>query len=130
MKVVDFIIVVCCPVVITASLLVNDNVNSASVMFYQVDLKPSNLNRTAVQGRRRHKTDCTHICLYIVDCLTTVFDEDLGQCSLYNSTTMVETLSNGETVQPLLVFFFGNNYYLNSQILPLIYTNIIFMQVI
>ena len=95
MKVIDILVAICFPV-ITAS-LDKQNIKSSSAKFKGVNLKPSDVNKTSVVDDKQHFAHCMNICLFTADCLTTVFDEGLGQCSLYNSSTLEQTLSGGET---------------------------------
>ena len=60
-------------------------------------MKPSGVHLTAVEGGMHHINQCSKACLFNADCLTTVFNEDLGRCALYNSSTITESLSDGET---------------------------------
>ena len=96
MKVFDKLVAICFPVITTATLL-EQNVKSSSAKFKGVNLKPFDVNKMTVIGDRKHLRHCMKICLLTADCLTTVFDDGLGQCSLYNSSTLAQTLSRDET---------------------------------
>ena len=84
------------PVVITAKLN-EQNVKSASAKFKGMNSKPAEVNKMSVFDDKQHLAQCMKICLLTADCLTAVFDDGLGQCSLYNSSTLTQTLSGGET---------------------------------
>ena len=73
--------------------------STAGTRFKQVDNKPPDSDNIAVVSDQNHLRFCMKECLLMEDCLTTVFDSDLAQCDLYNSTSATGgPIRSGQTV--------------------------------
>ena len=90
-------ILVYCSMTAKATKSLEQHITSASSKFITVHAKPSTGSRSSVESGRQHLRQCMKDCLMTGDCLTTVFDEVLGLCSLYNSSLLTQSLGSKET---------------------------------